>query len=465
MSEPADLALSLRRMGPRTLHLQQVRPRREDRPMPSPQVIAEIQERLATHRATLAIRLTQQAALGSAHVPPEVTHDIREARAAIAHLKATLRGWGEPVEDLPDDGVLVPPQPVPSPSPSRLEPRSGPVPLEPPEGTMHPASPFYIERQPADRIAAAAAARRDGVTLTIKGPRQVGKSSLLARAMATAGAVGKQVAYLDFQQFDAAARAHADTFFQQFVRWIGDELGLPTLREADWPLELGTVQRCTRYVERVLLPALNTPVLLAMDEVDSILDCTFRTDFFAMLRVWHNNRAMPNRPLWRKLDLVLVTSTEPYELVQNLHQSPFNVGEVIELVDFVASQVARLNTLHGSPLSLEDETRLVTLLNGHPYLTRRALYLVADGRMPCTTLFAQAATDDGPFGEHLRRHIQRLHERPELAHVLRQIVRTQRCTDDRAFWRLHGAGLVRRDGEQTLMRCQLYADYFAGRLR
>ena len=84
--------------------------------MPSPQDIAQYQERLATHRTTLATRLTQQAALGSAHTPPEVAHDIREARTAIAQLKATLRGWGVPVEDLPDDGVLVPSQPVPAPS-------------------------------------------------------------------------------------------------------------------------------------------------------------------------------------------------------------------------------------------------------------------------------------------------------------------------------------------------------------
>ena len=86
--------------------------------MPSPQAIAQSQERLATHRATLAIRLTQQAALGSAHAPPEVAHDIREARTAIAQLKATLRGWGVSVEDLPDDeDVRVLPQPVPPLSP------------------------------------------------------------------------------------------------------------------------------------------------------------------------------------------------------------------------------------------------------------------------------------------------------------------------------------------------------------
>jgi hypothetical protein len=80
-------------------------------------------------------------------------------------------------------------------------------------------------------------------------------------------------------------------------------------------------------------------------------------------------------------------------------------------------------------------------------------------------LFAQASSESGPFGEHLRRHQQRLNERPELAQVFRQILLSQRTTDERACWRLRGAGLVRRAGERSLARCRLYADYFTERLR
>lgn len=390
---------------------------------------------------------------------------IDRALAAARGAIAQQPDWWLPTLTLrvPDGQLwhLHAPLPPPAPAPAPAD-----VALEPPEGTMRPASPFYIARQPADRIALVAARSASGVTLTIKGPRQVGKSSLLTRAMDAATQAGKQVAYLDFQQFDEAARANAETFFQQFARWLSDELSLDgQLDPAHWPTALGTVQRCTRYLERVVLRTVSGPVLLAMDEVDSILDCAFRTDFFAMLRVWHNNRSMPNRPQWRRLDLALVTSTEPYELVQNLHQSPFNVGEVIELTDFDAAQVAALNALHGGPLVPADEVRLMELLNGHPYLTRRALYLVADGRSTSADLFAHAARDDGPFGEHLRRHLQRLQDRPELAQALRQILRTQSSPDDQSFWRLRGAGLVRREETRSLARCPLYAAYFSERLR
>ena len=47
--------------------------------------------------------------------------------------------------------------------------------LEMPEGTMDPQSTFYVER-PSDHTALAAI-ERQGITISIKAPRQMGKSS------------------------------------------------------------------------------------------------------------------------------------------------------------------------------------------------------------------------------------------------------------------------------------------------
>jgi hypothetical protein len=71
--------------------------------MPTPDDIRQQQELLHTHRRTLATYLKQQAALGSAFAPPGIAHGIYEARTAIAHIKAVLRGWGVAVDDYPDD--------------------------------------------------------------------------------------------------------------------------------------------------------------------------------------------------------------------------------------------------------------------------------------------------------------------------------------------------------------------------
>ncbi|MEH2067256.1 MAG: AAA-like domain-containing protein [Nostoc sp.] len=335
-------------------------------------------------------------------------------------------------------------------------PSAQPVSLEMPEGTMESQSAFYVERS-SDALALQTI-ERQGVTITIKGPRQMGKSSLLIRTIKTAVNAGKQVALLDFQLFDKAALTNADLFFRQFCTWLTDELEMTDKVAEYWNMPLGNSQRCTRYVGRYLLKEFGNPVVLAMDEVERVFDTDFRSDFFGMLRSWHNSRA--TTPIWKQLDLALVTSTEPYQLIDNLNQSPFNVGQVIDLEDFTAVQVADLNRRHGSPLNPNQEQQLIALLGGHPYLIRLGLYSVASARLSASELFANATTDNGLFGNHLRNHLFRLHNKQELVQAMFQIIRQNICEDERIFFRLRGAGLVRREGRVVLPRCQLYAEYF-----
>ncbi|MBV8884889.1 MAG: AAA-like domain-containing protein [Chroococcidiopsidaceae cyanobacterium CP_BM_RX_35] len=342
--------------------------------------------------------------------------------------------------------------PIPPPLPA-----AQPLPLEMPEGTMDPESQFYVERA-ADVIALGTIERAEGVTITIKGPRQMGKSSLLIRTKARAETIGKRVVYLDFQLFDRSALAEGEHFYRQFCEWLTEELEVENKVAEYWDSPLGNSQRCTRYMSRHVLKTLASPLVLAMDEVESVFDTEFRSDFFSMLRNWHNNRA--TTPTWKQLDLVLVTSTEPYQLIENLNQSPFNVGQVIELIDFDRDQVGDLNQRHGSPLALAQLDQLMQLLAGHPYLVRRALYLIASQQLTVRELFAQATADRGPFGDHLRYHLFRMNDKPELVQGLVEVIRQQRCTSEQVFFRLRGAGLVRREGQRVLPRCQLYADYF-----
>ena len=78
---------------------------------------------------------------------------------------------------------------------------------------------------------------------------------------------------------------------------------------------------------------IDAPLVLAMDEVDEHVR---RRLPLRLLRHAARLAQQPRRPssVWRQLDLALVTSTEPYQLIANLNQSPFNVGQVIELADF-----------------------------------------------------------------------------------------------------------------------------------
>jgi hypothetical protein len=320
---------------------------------------------------------------------------------------------------------------------------------------MDPQSQFYVVRA-SDEVALDAI-KRQGVTITIKGPRQMGKSSLLSRTIDAAVEAGKQAAFLDFQLIDRTSLLNADNFFRFFCTWLSDELGGTTPLDEHLTSPLGNNQRTTRYVGK-LLKELSRPLVLAMDEVEMIFEADFRSDFFGMLRSWHNNRRVGS--IWKQLDLVLVTSTEPYQLIENLNQSPFNVGEVIELEDFTPEQVADLNRRHASPLNSDEVRRLMALLGGHPYMVRRALYMLATQRITISDLFSNATSDHGPFGDHLRNQLFRLHDKDQLIQGLREVIRYSTCQDELVFFRLRGAGLVRREGRTALPRCQLYANYF-----
>ena len=385
----------------------------------------------------------------------------------VAELTQAVSGGVLNIDKKAQAGVLeeseppaIPPALPAAQPPPRLESANAPV---------DPQSAFYVER-PVDRVALSAIKRR-GATVTIKGPHHMGKSSLLMRTIQAAAQAGKHVVFLDFQLFDEATLQDADAFFRHFCAWLTDELEMENRVEEYWTMPLGRSLRCTRYVDRYLLKELDAPLVLAMDEVETIFGTDFRTDFFSMLRSWHDERAKKKwrsgqlvEPRWKQLDLVLVTSTEPYQWNESLNQSPFNVGEAIELTDFDPKQVAKLNRKHGAPLSSEEVTALMDLLGGHPYLTRRALYLIASGRSTMADLQARAIDDDGPFGDHLRHHLFGLRGHDELIDCFKQILRRPTRPDDEHFWRLRGAGLVRRHDDIVVPRCLLYDRYFRKRL-
>ena len=338
----------------------------------------------------------------------------------------------------------------------RPSPSAQPGVLEIPEGTMKLKSAFYVERQ-ADKVALNTIVQ-EGVTIPIKGPRQVGKSSLLNRIIKAAREENKHVLFLDFQLLGKADLSSDEIFLRRFCSWVSEDLELADQVDKYWQKNISHIQRCTRYMSRYILKELGSPLVLAMDEVDKVFDTPFRNDFFGMLRNWHNSRAMSD--IWNNLDLVLVTSTEPYQLIDDLNQSPFNVGQVIELEDFTLEQVSDLNQRHGSVFDSSAEIKLMALLNGHPYLVRKALYLVASEQISARELFNNATSIRGPFGDHLRRLLSLLHDRQELRQALLQVIRNNSCEDPLLFWQLRGAGLVRSHGHTIIPRCQLYADYF-----
>ncbi len=323
---------------------------------------------------------------------------------------------------------------------------------------------FYIERA-EDRIARNEMARI-GVTFSIKGSRQIGKTWLLRHIMQAAKQQGRQVVFLDFQAFDQSQLANEEVFFRAFSMALTHKIIKYDHFNEAWQenQHLGVIRCSTEVFELLMLQRRTHPLTLAMDNVDRILGKDYSMNFFSMLRVWHNRRQEAD-PLWQQFDLVLATSTEPTAFIADQMRSPFNVGRVLHLQDFNAEQCASLNEKYGTPLEAEDLKILRHWVGGHPYLLQQTFELLTKGEEKFQTLFEHATDIYGPFGDHLRPLWFQLKDTTvNLKEGLRQVLQSGKCADEGIFYRLQAAGLVIGDARRAQMRCRLYEKFFGERL-
>ncbi|BAZ28379.1 hypothetical protein NIES4074_08110 [Cylindrospermum sp. NIES-4074] len=334
---------------------------------------------------------------------------------------------------------------------------------EEPEGQVPLESAFYVERSPIE-VDCYETILKPGALIRVKAPRQMGKTSLMSRILHHANQQGYLTASLNFQSADAEFLSNLDQFLQWFCATITYEINLPDKLENYWQGVLGSKNKCTNYFQRYLLAEINRPIVLGLDEVDEVFKYpTIAADFFGLLRAWHERSK--NDPIWKNLRLVIVHSKEVY-IPLNINQSPFNVGLPIELPDLNQAQVKDLALRHKLNWSDSQIAELMTLVDGHPYLVRVALYQIARGRITLPKLQQIAPTEEGPYSDHLRRHLLNLQQDGELLPAFKRVVAANEPVDVRntdAF-KLHSMGLVKLQGNKVKPSCDLYRQYFSDRL-
>ncbi|MGR8953235.1 MAG: AAA-like domain-containing protein [Gammaproteobacteria bacterium] len=331
------------------------------------------------------------------------------------------------------------------------------APLEAPEGTMSADSPYYLERA-GDKTAKDEQGHARGYTITIKGPRQIGKSSLLGQLMANANRLSKPIAFLDFQSFGQLDAITADDLHKQFAFLIEEALGLDMQVDKYWNVPLTPTSKCTRFMEKRVLKTIGKGgFLLALDEADHLLGSPICSGFFGMLRAWVNSTSQNSD--WHGFCLAMVISSEPAMLIDDLSQSPFNVGAVVELEDFSRGEFGKMNESHGKPVTELQANQLYELLSGHPYLSRRALYGLCQGRYTFEAMITEAESESGPFGDHLRALLTRISMRPNLLVQLKTVLQSGRCNDRERDGLISGGLIVDRAG-RLQARNQLYDRYF-----
>ncbi|HAG84592.1 MAG TPA: molecular chaperone Tir, partial [Cyanobacteria bacterium UBA12227] len=330
-------------------------------------------------------------------------------------------------------------------------------------GQVELASAFYVER-PSIEDRCYEAIAKPGSLIRIKAPRQMGKTSLMARILHHATQQGYATVPLTFQLADSKLFTDLDRFLQWFCAFISLELQLPDRLADYWNGIFASKVSCRSYFERYLLANMTNPLVLGLDEVDRVFQYPeLAADFFGLLRAWHEEAK--NREIWRKLRLVVVHSTEVY-LPMDINQSPFNVGLPIELPEFQVEQVQDLAHRHGLAWGTTEVDQLMAMVGGHPYLIRLALYHIARQEITLPELLITAPTDTGLYSDHLRRHLWNLSQHPELANALKKVVIAEGSVqlDSMQGFKLHSMGLVNLQGNEVTPRCDLYRQYFQVRI-
>ncbi|MCP2732594.1 AAA-like domain-containing protein [Limnofasciculus baicalensis] len=325
-------------------------------------------------------------------------------------------------------------------------------------------SQFYIERPPIE-VDCYQAIVQPGALIRIKAPQQMGKTSLLYRILTYAATHGYRTVRLNLREAEGAVFSSLDKFLRWFCANVTLQLELPNQLDNYWnEAVIGSMVSCKTYFQSYLLKRIDSPLVLALDEVDQVFQYPdIAKYFFPMLRSWHEEAN--NRAIWQQMRLIVVHSTEVY-IPLNINQSPFNVGLPVDLKEFTPNQVANLAACHQLTLQPEEVEQIISMIGGHPYLLRLAFYHLSRQDVTLSMLLQDAPTDGGIYSDYLRRNLVTLKRHPELAAALKQVVTATKPVrlDTIQAYQLHSMGLIQRQGDLVMPSCELYRHYFHDRL-
>ncbi len=335
--------------------------------------------------------------------------------------------------------------------------------LEFPEGPVSLDSPFYIERPPIESLCYDAIAK-PGALIRLRAPSLMGKTSLKNRILAHAAQQGYRLVRLNFEQVDESKFSNLNQLLRWFCATVTQQLQLESRLDLYWDEDCGAKVSSTVYFQGYVLEQLNTPLVLALDEVNRLLEYPeIAQSFLPLLRSWYEEAR--DLEIWQKLRLMVVHSTEIY-VPLDINQSPFNVGLAIRLPEFNPGQVQDLARRHGLDWGALESDRLMALIGGHPYRLRLALYHLAREDLELEQLLRESPTATGIYGHQLRQHWIALQQHPELMAAMKQVVATEGGAriDPIAAYQLESMGVAKFEGNQVVPSCELYRLYFRSQL-
>ncbi|WP_133511930.1 AAA-like domain-containing protein [Candidatus Thiosymbion oneisti] len=333
-------------------------------------------------------------------------------------------------------------------------PQCDPRRLTEPGGALDTDARFYI-RRPADQLVWDGV-QRDRALLTLQGARQSGKTSLIARVHTAVlgGEPTLRSVFVDVQAIPLESLQSLEAVWCYLAEEIATQLEL----SFDWRGEGNHERGFHRFLKDRVFAQGDTSLLICLDEVNRFFSTDLHKEFFASLRACCSKGAFD--PVWKKVRWLLGTSYDPVFFIEDLTQSPFNIGRPVRLDNFDVAQVAEFARHLGMSLPAGKAEEIVTYVGGRPYLVHLLLYHLA--REPGTRgdLFDGASAGHGIFRDHLHYYLIHLEQEDALAEAMGELLADHQVAI-RLAKHLEAAGLAYQDkGGQYRPACRLYAEFF-----
>jgi len=330
--------------------------------------------------------------------------------------------------------------------------------LVPLEGQVPLGSPFYIEQDldidPYQEIL------RTGALLRIKAPRKRGKTSLMARIMNYGQAQGYHTVRLSLH------RAGTNIFIseEKFLRWIcasvTQQLHLESKLDEYCDEDMGSLLNCTLYFQEYLLEQIDSPLILAIDEINQLFEYPdLARNFLSLLRSWYEETR--DISVWQKLRFIIVHSTDMY-IPLATNKSPFNVGLVIELPPFKQEEVDDLAQRYGLNIEASELKLLMELTGGFPYLVHLVFDRCVNHNLAIKTVLENTDCETFIFHEHMHEQLWHLQQHVNLAEAFKKVLTADSAIEleiEPAF-KLNSLGLINLHENGVTVSCGLYQDYF-----
>ena len=319
---------------------------------------------------------------------------------------------------------------------------------------------------------------RAGEYVNIVTSRQMGKTSLVYRAIARLAPEGMRFAYFDLSRLrnEPDARRYFSTLIDDLAREL--ELGLDLA--AFWARSESKANgQVFMDFFRLVLEKSAGQCVVVLDEIDSTLESAklgYTDDLFTAIRSMYTIR--PREAVFKRLSFCLVGVATPNELIKARRTTPYNIGRTLWLGDFDPDHddlSALARRLGEDPLKARVLLgRVLHWTGGQPYLTmwlcdelRRANVTEAaavDALMERTYTSLERLRGDTHF-EQVQRF---LGERPDggadSLDLYERILKGAREPDqpaNPAYVNLKLSGLVKRDADGVLVeRSPIYARLF-----